>query len=162
MSSERIGCFYSQPARDIRRERERKGWSWSSWKLRKSMSNGVFVVNEQTVSSRVWLWCVYIHTHSYICLMISSTMSGLFLSKHLLQEKVTALRYPDLQRGRKENNTGVFTCDLWGLQAWLKLLLLNPSTQHTLQSLAISRFNFKDQICCETLLTLIRPAFTAI
>ncbi len=162
MSSERISCFCSQLGRE-KRARERKGWSWSSWKLRKSMSNGVFVVNEQTVSSWVWLWCVYIHTHTYICLLISSTMSGLFPSKHLLQEKVTALRYPDLQRGREENNTGVITCDLWGLQAWLiKLLLLNPSTQHTLQSLAISRFNYKDQICYETLLTLILPAITAI
>lgn len=137
--------FCSQLGRD----RKREGWFWSSWTARESMSNGVYVVNEQKVSSREWLWLC-------MSLVISSTMSGLLPLKHLLQERVTQLRSSDLHRGRKERekSTGGLSVIYEDFTSSLTHQTPPLKPDIYIKALPSSFLNFKDQICCETLSSL--------
>lgn len=116
--------FCSQLGRD--RKREREGWFWSSWTARESMSNGVYVVNEQKVSSREWLWlCVYTHTHEscdFKHYVWPPPLKAFITGKG----NTTSVLWPTQGKKGKGKKHWRAQCDLWGLQAWLiKLLLLN-------------------------------------
>lgn len=111
-------------------ERERGGegekWFWSSWTAKESMSNGVYVVNEQKVSSRE---CEYTQTHTdthesrdFKHYVWPPPLKAFITGKG----NTTSVLWPTKGKKVKGKKHWKVQCDLWGLQARLiKLLLLN-------------------------------------